>query len=296
MHDFLCTTFPCLVYSTPSSVALLYSLHSLLCLPPPRPAASTATATPVCSDYTCPTGYMEHSDSDTTECFEGICDTEQCCMKWTPAHVNSVIKPRAPTSTTAMIVMCFEYSCPDGYVPHADYDNTMCLGGTCDAQQCCTEFIDNSTRRMMCSEYTCPQGYVPHADYYATECFDGACDKQQCCVDETSNSALEPTLRLTPHLVPSSFSFTSSNKQQHHSGCFTYECPRGHVLVDNADTQGCRDSIFEHPRGAYSIFEDPSFDVDALAESVKRDLASPLSDGDGDAPPCNTSTCCQKIG
>lgn len=60
----------------------------------------------MCSDYTCSGGYLLHSKSETTMWFEGTCDTEQCCMKWTSPNAKSVFESH--TSTTTAIVMCFE--------------------------------------------------------------------------------------------------------------------------------------------------------------------------------------------
>lgn len=197
----------------------------------------------MCSSYTCPEGLVQHLDVETTECFEGVCDEQQCCMRPATTDPNRPLTPRA-ASPFAAAVMCYEYTCPNGYELHSDADTTECLDGNCDAQQCCEETVELPPPTM-CSDYICAEGYVFHSDVDITECVDGLCDEEQCCMmaaiaDADIISLEEDEVDDAAHESTAESSESSDEIDIPFENCSTYRCPPGHFLVDDAEMRGCR--------------------------------------------------------
>ena len=88
--------------------------------------------TKFCNSIGCPNGFQPIENAWEIECYDGVCETDQCCQAF-----------------------CSSFSCPTGMIPITSAPDIKCDDNVCSTEQCCWAF---------CSYRPFRNGYNSHRE------------------------------------------------------------------------------------------------------------------------------------
>ena len=90
-----------------------------------------------------------------------------------PTHIPPLVATHYDDGRTSdPIHYCDSFDYSDGYTLIYNAADEKCIGGKCQASQCCD---------MVCSSFECPRKYSLVEDADTTVCEDSGCTRDMCC-------------------------------------------------------------------------------------------------------------------